>query len=165
MILSRRFPILKAALTKGPLLPTKWVKNRVFVGGLRGWGSKSPLFGSKRSTFGGFRTSPDLILATGLPICSQTAPNPCLNPRNSAAPYNYLKKDNISCDTWNKPSAWHHPILQLHFSRCRNAIWRCTVIINEKREEEESGNRWASWTGWVNSCLMKEVPGLWYVFK
>ena len=30
----------------GPLWATKWVKNEVFVGGLRGgWGSKSPLFG------------------------------------------------------------------------------------------------------------------------
>ena len=29
---------------------------------------KNPLFGSKRSTFGGFRTSPDSILATGLVV-------------------------------------------------------------------------------------------------
>ena len=32
-------------LPKGPLLATKWVKNGVFVGGLREWGSKSPLLG------------------------------------------------------------------------------------------------------------------------
>ena len=43
-------------LPKGPLLATKWVINGVFVIGLRGWGSKSPLFGSKRSTFRGFCT-------------------------------------------------------------------------------------------------------------
>ena len=48
---------------KSPLLITKWVKNGVFVGGLR---FKSPLFRSKRSTFGGLCTSPDLILAMGL---------------------------------------------------------------------------------------------------
>ena len=40
-------------LSKGPLLATKWAKNEVFVGGLRGWGSKNPLFGSERSTFWG----------------------------------------------------------------------------------------------------------------
>ena len=39
-------------LPKGPILPTEWVKNGVFGEGLRGLGSKSPLFGSKRSTFG-----------------------------------------------------------------------------------------------------------------
>ena len=53
-------------LPKGPLLATKWAKNGVFVGGLKGWGSKSLLFGSKRSTFGGSRTAPNLILAMGL---------------------------------------------------------------------------------------------------
>ena len=51
---------------KGSLLATKWAENGVFVGGLRGWGSKSPPFGSKRSTFLGFHTTPKLILATGL---------------------------------------------------------------------------------------------------
>ena len=40
-------------LPKGPLLVTKWAKNGVFVRELRGWGSKSTLFGSKRSTFWG----------------------------------------------------------------------------------------------------------------
>ena len=45
-------------LPKGPLLATKWAKNGVFIRGLRGWGSKSSLVGSKRSTFGGFRTHP-----------------------------------------------------------------------------------------------------------
>ena len=39
-------------LPKGPILPTEWVKNGVFGEGLRGLGSKGPLFGSKRSTFG-----------------------------------------------------------------------------------------------------------------
>ena len=34
----------------------KMGQNGVFVGGLRGWGSKSPLFGSKRSTFWGSHT-------------------------------------------------------------------------------------------------------------
>ena len=31
-------------LPKGPLLATKWATNRVFIGGLQKWGSKSPLF-------------------------------------------------------------------------------------------------------------------------
>ena len=63
-------------VARGPVAPPKSGKRSTFghkvgqkwgfVGGLRGWGSKSPLFGSKRSTFGGFHTSPDSILATGL---------------------------------------------------------------------------------------------------
>ena len=53
-------------LAKGPLLVTKWAKNGVFVAGLRaGGGSKSPLFGSKRSILGVLHP-PDLILAMGL---------------------------------------------------------------------------------------------------
>ena len=56
-------PLPKSA--KRSTIATEWAKNGVFVGGLRGWGSKSPLFGSKRSTFGG-PTSPKSILATGL---------------------------------------------------------------------------------------------------
>ena len=50
---------------KRSTLSTKWAKNGVFVGGLRGWGLKSPLFGSKRSTFGG-PAPPQSTLATGL---------------------------------------------------------------------------------------------------
>ena len=40
-------------LEKGPLLATKRAINRVFVGGLRGGGVRF-----KKSTFGGFCTSP-----------------------------------------------------------------------------------------------------------
>ena len=53
-------------LPKRPLLATKWAKNGVFVRVLRGWGSKSPLFESKRSTFLGSQPPPQLILATSL---------------------------------------------------------------------------------------------------
>ena len=56
----------KKNLPKGPHSATKWPKNWVFVGGLRGWSPKSPLLVSKRSTFWEFRTSPQSNLATGL---------------------------------------------------------------------------------------------------
>ena len=49
----------------GPLWTTKWVKNEVIVGGLRGgWGSKSPLFGGPAPPPP--PPPPKSILATGL---------------------------------------------------------------------------------------------------
>ena len=55
-----------ANLPKGPLLATKWAKNGVLVGGLRGVKFKKSTFGVQMVHFWGFRTSPDSILATGL---------------------------------------------------------------------------------------------------
>ena len=58
-------PKIKSA--KRSTLVTKLAKNAWgFCGRVKGWGSKSPLFGSKRSIFWGSRTSLKLILATGL---------------------------------------------------------------------------------------------------
>ena len=54
-------------LPKGPLLATKWAKNGVFCREVKGGEvQKSPLFGSKRSTFWGSPHPKKSILATGL---------------------------------------------------------------------------------------------------
>ena len=83
-------------LPKGPLLTTKWAKNEVFVGGLRGWGSKSQFFESKRSTFFGGSPSPRSILdrfrklwvQNLIPLCNQMCPE-CVTPmaRRLELPY------------------------------------------------------------------------------
>ena len=59
-------------LPKGSLIATKWTKNGVFEGGLRG-------VRFKKSTFGGSRTTPKSILATGLVVNFKF-------PRNMEAP-------------------------------------------------------------------------------
>ena len=48
-------------LPKGPLLASKWAKNGVFVGWLGVVRFKKLTFGSKRSTFGGSRTTQMII--------------------------------------------------------------------------------------------------------
>ena len=58
-------------LQKGPLLVKKLVKMGFLYEGLGGWGSKSSLFGTRRSTFWGSCTSPKLILATRLMVSAK----------------------------------------------------------------------------------------------
>ena len=53
-------------LPKGPLLPTEWGKNGVFVGGLRGVRFKKSTFWVQRVNLFWIRTPLKSILATGL---------------------------------------------------------------------------------------------------